>query len=279
MDLAERLATKVDPAENEPDKWYSEHLFAEFEKKLGLVEKKKRGPLDSSLMAGLVDQLRNSPEEINGAIDDDAQKQAMRALLQALKRRNDEGGITSAVEEYVRKRRGGKCGVPEMMDVLATEGRVPKAELTGKRKPQLVERLYKLASQATEETEVVGHREQPLITDFVDAQSRAQSEVQALERARREARARPDGLVPADDPEDEENFYFPAEDTSGSSEEEDMDVAPQVAVAAAATPSDPAPRRGSRARARSRLGIALDVASLAKRCRSYNAGGSASESK
>ena len=142
-----------------------------------------------------------------------------------------------------------------------------KAELTGKRKPQLVERLYKLASQAMEETEVVGHREQPLITDFVDAQSRAQSEVQALERARREARARPDGLVPADDPEDEENFYFPAEDTSGSSEEEDMDVAPQVAAAAAATPSDPAPRRGSRARARSRLGIALDVASLAKRCR------------
>ena len=70
-----------------------------------------------------------------------------------------------------------------------------------------------------------------------------------------------------DDPEDEENFYFPA-DTSGSSEEEDMDAAPQVAAAAAvATPSDPAPRRGSRARARSRLGIALDVASLAKRCR------------
>ena len=92
-------------------------------------------------------------------------------------------------------------------------------------------------------------------------------QVQALERARREARARPDGLVPADDPEDEENFYF-REDTSGSSEEEDMGAAPQVAAAAAvATPSDPAPRRSSRARARSRLGIALDVASLAKRCR------------
>ena len=74
-------------------------------------------------------------------------------------------------------------------------------------------------------------------------------------------------LEPADDPEDEENFYFPV-DISGSSEEEDMDAAPQVAAAAAAaTPSDPAPRRGSRARARSRLGIALDAASLAKRLR------------
>jgi hypothetical protein len=134
-----------------PDKFYPEKMLPDLDKLMrdsggqGLFEMFKAGAITPPMMADLVRQLRNSEAEIRGALTIEIQKQELRTLLDRLEEANDASGISKAVTDFVRKKSSnGKARVEEIKKILETFN-VRKSETDGKRKPQLVLQLFKVA--------------------------------------------------------------------------------------------------------------------------------------